>query len=96
MTVQSDAKGNGSRFMSMGYMDDRPLALRDVDVKRVHMFDIPVLLREHAHATLGDVHGAGWWTIGEFRYVGGTDYETAVARRVMSGGRMTVEYGIEY
>lgn len=79
----------------MVYLDTHSLSVPVNYVERVHMFDIPTSLREHAHCSLNDLSGDEWWTVGEFRYEDGADYETAVARRVMRSGRVTVEYGIE-
>lgn len=82
-------------FTGMAHTDAAPLMTREQDVKRVGMFDVPAPLREHAHVVLTDLSGGVWWTVGEFRYAGESDYDTAVARRVMRSGRMTVEYGVE-
>lgn len=91
----ASVKREGRSFVGMAYADDSPLTLRDQDVKRVHMFDVPTTLRDHACSVLGGMSGGVWWTIGEFRYVGECDYDTAVARRVMRDGRMAIEYGVE-
>lgn len=85
----------GKAFTGMVHPDTHPITSPDGYVKRVHMFDIPAPLREHAHYALNDLSGDGWWTVGEFRYEGEGCYDTAVARRVMRGGHVVVEYGIE-
>lgn len=81
-------------FAGMVYPDPVPTTMPDRDVTRVHMFDIPTSLREHACTQLDSMSGGAWWTIGEFRYEG-EDYGVAVARRALRGGRMAVEYGVE-
>lgn len=85
---------SGKAFAGMVVPDTHPLTVPDRYVSRVHMFDIPASLREHAAYSLNDLSGDQWWTVGEFRYAG-EDYDTAVARRVLRDGRVVVEYGIE-
>lgn len=81
-------KGKG--FIGNVYTDPAPLPVTTGTVQRVHMFDVPASLREHAVYALGDLSGGQWWTVGEFRYTDSPDYETAVARRVGA----QVQYGI--
>ena len=83
---------SGRTFAGMVHPDTHPIATPDAYVKRVHMFDVPAPLRDHAHASLGELSGDEWWTVGEFRYAGEFCYDTAVARRNERG---QVEYGIE-
>lgn len=82
----------GRTFVGMVYSDTHPIVLPAEYVKRVHMFDVPAPLREHAHNSLAGLEGDVWWTLGEFRYSGEADYDTAVCRRNRQG---QVEYGIE-
>jgi hypothetical protein len=84
---------SGRTFEGMAHPDTMPLVVADRYVKRVHMFDVPAPLREHAHAVvLLSRQGGVWFTLGEFRYAGQTCHESAVCRR---NGRGQVEYGIE-
>lgn len=85
----------GRSFAGMAFPDASPLVIAECDVQRVHMFDVPSPLREHAHESLGELSGGEWWTVGEFRYADESEYSTAVAKRVMVAGRMVVEYGVE-
>lgn len=85
----------GKTFAGMVYPDMQPLTARNEDVRRVHMFDIPAPLREHACSVLDAREGGVWFSVGEFRYEGRADHDTAVARRVLRNGRMAVEYGVE-
>jgi hypothetical protein len=85
---------SGKTFEGMVFPDTHPLTVPDARVRRVHMFDVPALLRQHAHESLHTLSGEEWWTIGEFRYTR-EDYDTAVARRAMVAGNMIIEYGIE-
>lgn len=90
------ANGNGVMIVEGSIVPDtHPVTVADKWVKRVHVFDIPVTLREHAHNVLSDLSGDEWWTVGELRYSGQPEYDTAVARRVLRNGRMAVEFGIE-
>lgn len=82
----------GRTFVGMVHRDADPILMPAEYVKRVHMFDVPASLREHAHNLLADVCGDVWWTLGEFRYSGEDCHETAVCRRNRRG---QVEYGIE-
>lgn len=81
-------------FEGMVYPDTHPLTVDSTYVRQVGMFHIPAALRQHAYESLGDLSGDEWWTVGEFRYAG-QDYDTAVARRILRDGRMTMEFGIE-
>jgi hypothetical protein len=90
--MSSTITRSGRTFEGMAYPDAHPLTVPDRFVTRVHMFDVPATLREHAHNALGDLSGNVWWTVGEFRYAGEGCYETAVACRNRRG---QVEYGIE-
>lgn len=82
----------GRTFVGMAHPDTHPLVVPAKYVKRVHMFDIPAPLREHAHNSLAELSGDVWWTLGEFRYAGEADYDTAVCRRNRRG---QIEYGID-
>lgn len=86
MTVRT-----GRAFTGEVIPDTHPTTLPAAFVTRVHMFDIPATLREHAAYALGDLSGDEWWTVGEFRYAGESFYDIAVARR----DRATILYGIE-
>lgn len=79
-------------FVGMAHPDTHPVTTPGEYVKRVHMFDVPTSLREHASYALGELSGREWWTVGEFRYEGEACYDTAVARRTDKG---VIEYGIE-
>lgn len=95
MTVTTAAVvRSGKTFEGMVIPDTHPLTVPGRSVRRVHMFDVPTTLRQHAHEALHALSGEEWWTIGEFRYTR-EDYDTAVARRVMVAGSMIIEYGIE-
>jgi len=78
------------KFEGMAYPDACPLVVMGADVERVHMFDIPTSLRDHAAKVITPMSGEAWWTIGEFRYAG-EDYATAVAQWSRAG----VTFGIE-
>lgn len=82
-------------FEGMSCPESHPVTVRDRYVTRVHMFDIPTSLRNHAYQTLDALSGGEWWTVGEFLYTGESCYDVAVARRVMREGRMVIEYGVE-
>jgi hypothetical protein len=75
--------------------DSNPLRVPDDAVRRVHMFDIPTTLRSHAYALLDMLPGGRWWTVGEFQPRPDVYAKTAVARRVLHGDRLAVEFGIE-
>lgn len=85
---------SGKTFEGLAYLDTHPLTVPDRYVTRVHMFDVPAVLRDHACTSLDALSGDEWWTVGEFRYQG-EDFDTAVARRVLREGCMAVEFGIE-
>jgi hypothetical protein len=80
-------------FTGGAHTDGLPSRVDARDVRKVHMFDVPAVLRGHALAAVGDMSGGAWWTVGEFRYVDTPDgyHETAVARRVGA----QIQYGIE-
>lgn len=82
-------------FAGMAHTDGMPLRVDDRDVTPAHMLEIPVPLRDHAVSFLDTAEAGQWWTVGEFRYAGDTEYDTAVARRVMRDGRLAVQYGVE-
>lgn len=92
--METMVKRSGKTFAGMVYPDTHPVTVPERYVTRVHMFDIPAALREHAAYALGELSGGEWWTVGEFRYAG-EDFDTAIARRVLVGGRMVIEYGVE-
>lgn len=94
MTTNETPTRSGKTFEGMVFPDTHPLSVPDTQVRRVHMFDVPATLRQHAHESLHSLCGEQWWTVGEFRYTR-QDYDTAVARRVTRDGHTTVEYGIE-
>jgi hypothetical protein len=76
-------------------VDHDPMGVRDQDVKRAHMFSIPVKLRAHACTMLDDLPGGQWFSVGEFQTGTADGQHTAVARRVLVDGWMTVQYGVE-
>jgi len=82
-------------FEGMVCPDTHPLTVPDRFVRPVSLFEVPPLLRDYAYQALGDMSGGQWWTVGEFRYQGEEWHDTAVARRVLREGRMTVEFGTE-
>lgn len=92
--METMVKRSGKTFAGMVFPDTHPVTVPDRYVRQVHMFDIPAGLREHAAYSLNSLSGGEWWTVGEFRYEG-EDFDTAVARRVLRGSRMVVEYGVE-
>lgn len=79
-----------SKFSGMVYPDTAPLVAPDTAVKRVHMFDVPTVLRDHAASVVTAVSGDHWWTVGEFRYAD-EDYVTAYAQWSRAG----VTFGID-
>lgn len=91
MLAATDAR----RFVGMVHPDTHPLTVEAAHVRPVHLSFVPAPLREHAAYALNDLSGGQWWTVGEFRYRGEGEYDTAVARRVLRDGCMAVEYGLE-
>lgn len=99
------AKRPSRPFDGVLYPIGRPFRVSEGCVKRVHMFDVPTVLREHAHAVVSGEPGTGWRAVGEFHVTDGsygTDRNalrgacvTVVARRVVRGGAVSVEYGVE-
>lgn len=82
-------------FAGMIYPDAAPITVDAEHVRAARAGEVPTLLREHARETLHTLAGDEWWTLGEFRYLGEYDYDTAVARRVTREGHSSIEYGIE-
>lgn len=78
------------KFSGMVYPDASPIMAPDTAVKRVHMFDVPTGLRDHAATVITHMSGDHWWTIGEFRYEG-EDYTTAYGQWSRAG----VTFGID-
>ncbi len=72
--------------------DTHPIEISGAGVERVHMFDVPASLREHAHYMLGELSGNVWWSLGTFLAQGETLLDSAVCRR---NERSQVEYGVE-
>lgn len=93
--THTPAPARSARPFGMVFPDAHPIVMPDEYAKRVHMFDIPASLREHACTVLDTLSGGVWWSIGEFRYAGDMDFTTATARRVLVNGRMAVQYAIE-
>lgn len=76
-------------------VDTHPVTVRDRDVEPIALRDVPSELREAAATALGSLSGDEWWTVGEFLDDGETLSDTLVARRVLVGGRMAIQYGVE-
>lgn len=91
MAVQAQVVRQGRAFEGDVIPDGLPTRVEGRFVTRVHMFDVPAQVREHAWDALGDMSGGMWWTVAEFRYAGQRVYDIAVARRVGS----QIHYGIE-
>lgn len=90
----AEIQRSGKTFEGVVCSVTQPMWIPVHHVRRVHMFDIPAVLRERANYSLNGLAGNEWWTVGEFRYAG-EGYDMAIARRVTRGGRTVVEYGVE-
>lgn len=89
MTAQVVRQGRA--FAGGVVVDGLPTRVGDRFITRVHMFDVPAEVREHAAYALGDLSGSTWWTVAAFRYDGHDMHDTAVARRVGA----QIQYGIK-
>lgn len=76
-------------------IDGEPLRVRDTDVVRVYMFDVPTELRAYAADIIDTLPVGEWYTLGTFLDDGETLHDTAVVRRALRGGRVVMEYGVE-
>lgn len=94
MTMTRGTDTNATDADAGGIVPDwYPAVLRELRVERLHVFDVPTTLREHAHNVLPiqrEDESVTWWTIGRMPVDGVSRW--VVAHRMPGGA---VAYGLE-